>query len=90
LGWWYHHFHHLHPQKWHQTVKMVYRWTVAHCEIVWCIHAEKLKQSGSGRLVHMAMAQLTFGSDLAAGLIIFIISTNKSDTKLCRWFTDEQ
>jgi hypothetical protein len=50
-----------------------------------------MKQSGSGWLVHiMVMAQLTFGSDLAAWLNIFIISTHKSDTKLCRWFTDEQ
>jgi hypothetical protein len=37
----------------------------------------------------MAMAQVIFGSDLAAGLNIFIIYTHKSDTKLCRWFTDE-
>jgi hypothetical protein len=49
-----------------------------------------MKQSGSGWFVHMAMAQVIFGSDLVAGLNIFIISTDKSDTKLSRWFTDEQ
>jgi hypothetical protein len=43
-----------------------------------------MKQCSRGELVQMAMAQLIFGSDLAAGLRVFISLIRKMDTKLSR------
>jgi hypothetical protein len=49
-----------------------------------------MKQCSRGELVQMAMAQLIFGSDLAAGLIFFISVIHKMVTKLSRLSINEQ
>jgi hypothetical protein len=60
------------------------------CGIVQWTCIEEMKQCSSSEVVQMAMAQLTFGSDLAAGLRFFVSFVLKSNTEPTRRSMDEQ